>query len=277
MDNRPIGFLDSGVGGLTVVRELMRQLPYEEIVYIGDSARAPYGPRPAEQIREYTWELVQFLLTQNVKMIVFACNTATAVAWEEVKEKLDIPVLGVILPGSSAAIKSTRSGKIGIIGTPMTIKSDIYRQKIMSLAPQMTVLSLSCPKFAPLVESNEMASSVAKKVVYETLASFVGKVDTLVLGCTHYPLLRPIIQNVMGPEVKLIDSGAECVRDVSVLLNYFQINHSRIPNQSIPVFYTTASTQSFREIAMNWLNTDIDVRHVDLQAQDEGVGLENDG
>lgn len=277
MDNRPIGFLDSGVGGLTVVRELMRQLPYEEIVYIGDSARAPYGPRPAEQIREYTWELVQFLLTQNVKMIVFACNTATAVAWEEVKEKLDIPVLGVILPGSSAAIKSTCSGKIGIIGTPMTIKSDIYRQKIMSLAPQMTVLSLSCPKFAPLVESNEMASSVAKKVVYETLASLVGKVDTLVLGCTHYPLLRPIIQNVMGPEVKLIDSGAECVRDVSVLLNYFQINHSRIPNQSIPVFYTTASTQSFREIAMNWLNTDIDVRHVDLQAQDEGVGLENDG
>ena len=227
--------------------------------------------------RKYTWELVQFLLTQNVKMIVFACNTATAVAWEEVKEKLDIPVLGVILPGSSAAIKSTRSGKIGIIGTPMTIKSDIYRQKIMSLAPQMTVLSLSCPKFAPLVESNEMASSVAKKVVYETLASLVGKVDTLVLGCTHYPLLRPIIQNVMGPEVKLIDSGAECVRDVSVLLNYFQINHSRIPNQSIPVFYTTASTQSFREIAMNWLNTDIDVRHVDLQAQDEGVGLENDG
>lgn len=143
MDNRPIGFLDSGVGGLTVVRELMRQLPHEEIVYIGDSARAPYGPRPAEQIREYTWELVNFLLTQNVKMIVFACNTATAVAWEAVKEKLDIPVLGVILPGSSAAIKSTRNGKIGVIGTPMTIKSDIYHQKIKSLAPQMNVTSLS--------------------------------------------------------------------------------------------------------------------------------------
>ena len=128
MDNRPIGFLDSGVGGLTVVKELMRQLPFEEIVYIGDSARAPYGPRPAEQIREYTWELVNFLLTKNVKMIVFACNTATAVAWEEVKEKLDIPVLGVILPGSSAAIKSTLTGNIGIIGTPMTISSDIYRE-----------------------------------------------------------------------------------------------------------------------------------------------------
>ena len=134
MDNGPIGFLDSGVGGLTVIRELMRQLPHEEIVYIGDSARAPYGPRPAEQIREYTWELVNFLLTKNVKMIVFACNTATAVAWKEVKEKLDIPVLGVILPGSSAAIKSTRNGKIGIIGTPMTINSEVYPEKIKSLS-----------------------------------------------------------------------------------------------------------------------------------------------
>lgn len=129
MDNRPIGFLDSGVGGLTVVRELMRQLPHEEVIYIGDSARAPYGPRPAKQIKTYTWELVNFLLTKKVKMIVFACNTATAVVWEEVKEKLDIPVLGVILPGSSAAIKSTISGQIGIIGTPMTIKSNIYEQK----------------------------------------------------------------------------------------------------------------------------------------------------
>ena len=131
MDNRPIGFLDSGVGGLTVVRELMRQLPHEEIVYIGDSARAPYGPRPAEQIREYTWQLVNFLLTKDVKMIVIACNTATAVVWEEIKVKLDIPVLGVILPGASAAIKSSQGGKIGVIGTPMTVQSDIYRKKSM--------------------------------------------------------------------------------------------------------------------------------------------------
>ena len=125
MDNRPIGFLDSGVGGLTVVRELMRQLPHEEVVYIGDSARAPYGPRPADQIRDYTWEMVRFLLTKNVKMIVLACNTATAVVWEEVKEALDIPVLGVILPGASAAIKATKSKRIGVIGTPMTVASDI--------------------------------------------------------------------------------------------------------------------------------------------------------
>ena len=202
MDNRPIGFLDSGVGGLTVVRELKRQLPHESIVYIGDSARAPYGPRPAEQIREYTWQLVKFLLTKDVKMIVIACNTATAVVWEEIKGALDIPVLGVGLP----AIKSSQSGHIGVIGTPMTISSNIYEQKIKHLAPQMNVLSLSCPRFAPIVESNEINSSVAKKIVYESMAPLVGKVDTLVLGCTHYPLLRPIIQNVMGPSVKLIDS-----------------------------------------------------------------------
>lgn len=264
MDNRPIGFLDSGVGGLTVVRELMRQLPHEEIVYIGDSARAPYGPRPAGQIREYTWQLVNFLLTQNVKMIVFACNTATAVAWEEVKEALDIPVLGVILPGSSAAIKSTTSGKIGVIGTPMTVKSDIYREKINLLSPQMIVTSLACPKFVPIVESNEASSSLAKKVVYETLAPLVGKVDTLVLGCTHYPLLRPIIQNVMGDGVKLIDSGAECIRDVSVLLNYFQINRSREVATGEHRFYTTAGVASFRDIAESWLGQDIHVEHVDL-------------
>ncbi len=264
MDNRPIGFLDSGVGGLTVVRELMRQLPHEEIVYIGDSARAPYGPRPAEQIREYTWQLVNFLLTKNVKMIVFACNTATAVAWEEVKEQLDIPVLGVILPGASAAIKASQSGKIGVLGTVMTVESGIYKQKIQALSPEMQVESLACPKFVPLVESNSYQSSLAKKVVYETLRPMMGKVDTLVLGCTHYPLLRPIIQNAMGKDVKLIDSGAETARDISVLLNYFQINRSRTAAQLNHQFYTTASPEAFKEIAENWLGMISTVEHVTL-------------
>lgn len=264
MDNRPIGFLDSGVGGLTVVRELMRQLPHEEVVYIGDSARAPYGPRSAEQIREFTWELVRFLLTKNVKMIVFACNTATAVAWKEVKEALDIPVLGVVLPGASAAIKASQTGKIGVLGTPMTIQSDIYRQKIQALSPDMQVENLACPKFVPLVESNSYQSSLAKKVVYETLGKMKGQVDTVILGCTHYPLLRPIIQNVMGKDVKLIDSGAECARDISVLLNYFEINRSRTAGDLQHAFYTTANPVAFREIAEDWLGMTINVEHVSL-------------
>lgn len=264
MDNRPIGFLDSGVGGLTVVKELMRQLPDEEIVYIGDSRRAPYGPRPAEQIRQFTWEMVNFLIGKEVKMIVFACNTATAVAWEEIKNQLDIPVLGVILPGASAAIKATTTGKIGIIGTAMTITSDIYRQKVQLLSPDLMVTSLACPKFVPIVESNETTSSVAKKVVYQTLKPIVGQVDTLILGCTHYPLLRPIIQNVMGDDVKLIDSGAECVRDISVLLNYFEINRERTQSHQTHQFYTTASHQAFDEIAENWLQMPIHSRTVQL-------------
>ena len=253
MDNRPIGFLDSGVGGLTVVKELIRQLPDEEVIYVGDSRRAPYRPRPASQIRQFTWELVNFLLSKDVKMIVFACNTATAVAWEEVKQQLDIPVLGVILPGASAAIKATTNGRIGIIGTEMTIASDIYQKKIHLLSPELVIHSLACPKFAPIVESNETTSSVAKKIVYETLKPLVNRVDTLVLGCTHYPLLRPIIQNVMGNSVKLIDSGAECVRDISVLLNYFEINRERTSLKKVHHFYTTASAQSFDDIAENWL------------------------
>lgn len=264
MDNRPIGFLDSGVGGLTVARELMRQLPHEEIVYIGDSARAPYGPRPAEQIKEYTWQLVRFLLTKNVKMIVFACNTATAVAWEEVKEALTIPVLGVILPGASAAIKASETGKIGVLGTTMTIQSDIYRKKIQALSPEVQVESLACPRFAPLVESNSHQSSLAKKVVYESLKPLVGKVDTLVLGCTHYPLLGPIIQNAMGGHVQLIDSGAECARDISVLLNYFEINRSRTEKDTRHRFYTTASPKPFREIAESWMGMALEVEHVVL-------------
>lgn len=264
MDNRPIGFLDSGVGGLTVVRELMRQLPNEEVVYIGDSARAPYGPRPAEQIIDYTWQLVNFLLTKNVKMIVLACNTATAVAWEEIKSKLDIPVIGVIMPGASAAIKATQTGKIGVTGTPMTVQSDIYREKIASLAPHCQVQSLACPKFAPLVESNQMTSSLAKKVVYETLEPLVGQVDTLILGCTHYPLLKPIIQNVMGDSVKLVDSGAESVRDISVMLNYLHINHQPVQGQHNHQFYTTGGVESFAKIANDWLPIQVEVEHVDL-------------
>ena len=264
MDNRPIGFLDSGVGGLTVVRELMRQLPHEEIVYIGDSARAPYGPRPAEQIREYTWQLANFLLTKDVKMIVIACNTATAVVWEEIKAQLDISRPRCDFARSFGSNQVQSRWEIGVIGTPMTVQSDIYRQKIHDLDPDLQVESLACPKFAPLVESGALSTSVTKKVVYETLRPLVGKVDSLILGCTHYPLLRPIIQNVMGPKVQLIDSGAECVRDISVLLNYFEINRGRDAGPLHHRFYTTASSQSFAQIGEEWLEKEIYVEHVEL-------------
>ncbi|WP_347564881.1 glutamate racemase [Enterococcus sp. DIV0212c] len=254
-NHEAIGFIDSGVGGLTVVKEALRQLPNERLIYLGDTARCPYGPRPAEQVVQYTWEMTNFLLEKNIKMLVIACNTATAVALEEIKAQLKIPVVGVILPGTRAALKATKNNRIGVIGTAGTIKSNAYEDALKGKAPNTFVSSLACPKFVPIVESNEYHSSVAKKIVSETLNPLqLKKLDTLILGCTHYPLLRPLIQNVMGNQVSLIDSGAETVSEVSMLLDYFGIanspQHKNEPNE----FYTTGSAKMFQAIANNWLD-----------------------
>lgn len=250
-----IGFIDSGVGGLTVVKEALRQLPNERLIYLGDTARCPYGPRPAEQVIQFTWEMTNFLLEKKIKMLVIACNTATAVALEEIKAQLNIPVVGVILPGTRAALKATKNNRIGVIGTAGTIKSSAYEEALKSKAPSTFVSSLACPKFVPIVESNEFHSSVAKKIVSETLNPLqLKKLDTLILGCTHYPLLRPLIQNVMGNQVTLIDSGAETVSEVSMLLDYFDIANSPQSKNEPNEFYTTGSANMFKTIADDWLN-----------------------
>lgn len=261
-----IGFIDSGVGGLTVVKEALRQLPNERLIYLGDTARCPYGPRPAEQVVQFTWEMTNFLLEKKIKMLVIACNTATAVALEEIKEQLDIPVVGVILPGTRAALKATKNNRIGVIGTVGTIKSQAYKNALQNKAPNTTVTSLACPKFVPLVESNEFGSSVAKKVVSETLHSLqLKQLDTLILGCTHYPLLRPLIQNVMGSQVKLIDSGAETVSEVSMLLDYFDIANSPNYTNTANEFYTTGSPKMFKSIMDEWLGLkDISIQQIRL-------------
>nr|WP_281247187.1 glutamate racemase [Enterococcus termitis] len=253
-NHEAIGFIDSGVGGLTVVKEALKQLPNERLIYLGDTARCPYGPRPAEQVVQFTWEMTNFLLEKNIKMLVIACNTATAVALEQIKAQLDIPVVGVILPGTRAALKATKNNRVGVIGTAGTIKSGAYEQALQAKAPKTIVTSLACPKFVPIVESNETHSSVAKKVVSETLNPLLLKqLDTLILGCTHYPLLRPLIQNVMGNQVKLIDSGAETVSEVSMLLDYFDLANSLQKKQLSHEFYTTGSAKMFKEIADEWL------------------------
>lgn len=264
-NNAPIGFIDSGVGGLTVVKEAMKQLPNENIIYLGDTARCPYGPRPAEQVVEFTWQMTRFLLEKNIKMLVIACNTATAVALEEIKAALPIPVIGVIAPGARAALKTTDNQKIGVIGTVGTVRSGAYETELKDKAPETFVTSLPCPKFVPIVESHEYHSSIAKKVVAETLLPLqFKKIDTLILGCTHYPLLRPIVQNVMGKNVKLIDSGAETVNDVSTLLDYFNLNNHP-GNLRTCEFYTTGSEKMFQEIADDWLDlTNLTVEHITL-------------
>ena len=266
MATRAIGFIDSGVGGLTVVKEALKQLPNEKIMYLGDTARCPYGPRPVEQVVQYTWEMTNFLVEKNIKMLVIACNTATAVALDEIKAALDIPVVGVILPGTRASLKQTKNNRIGMIGTLGTVNSHSYLNAIKNKSPKTEVIELACPKFVPLVESKSYQSSLAKKVVAETLQPLMNKkIDTLILGCTHYPLLRPIVQNVMGDNVTLVDSGAETISDVSLLLDYFDIVAPSDTERPQHEFYTTASTKMFEEIASDWLPlTNIKVQKIKL-------------
>lgn len=271
-DKRPIGFIDSGVGGLTVVKEALKQLPNENILYVGDTARCPYGPRPAEQVIAYTWEMTNYLVEKGIKMLVIACNTATAVALEEIKAKLSIPVIGVILPGTRAAVKQTKNHRVGVIGTIGTVKSAAYETALLDKAPELKVTSLACPKFVSVVESKEYRSSVAKKIVAQTLAPLeLKRIDTLILGCTHYPLLRPIIQNVMGDKVMLIDSGAETIGEVSMLLDYFEISNSPQNGRTLCQFYTTGSAKMFHEIAQDWLG----LKELIVESIDLG-GKEND-
>ncbi|OFR99879.1 glutamate racemase [Lactobacillus sp. HMSC068F07] len=269
MNKQPIGFIDSGVGGLTVVKEALRQLPAENTVYLGDQARLPYGPRPAEQVQAFTWQMVNFLLTKHIKMLVIACNTATAAALPLIKAKLSIPVIGVIKPGSRAALKATRTGHIGIIATEGTVKSGAYTQALRTKAPDIRLTSLAAPKFVSLVESNEAHSPIAKRVVADTLQPLLHTdIDTLVLGCTHYPILRPIIQNVMGSGVTLIDSGAETVNDVSMLLDYFDLAND---SHETPThdYYTTGAPSMFDQLGEAWLElkAPMHAQHVNIESE----------
>ncbi|MFB9770146.1 glutamate racemase [Lactiplantibacillus modestisalitolerans] len=264
-----IGFMDSGVGGLTVVKQARKQLPRETIYFIGDQARLPYGPRPSEQVRTFSWQLANFLLKKHIKLLVIACNTATAAALPDLRANLPIPVIGVIAPGSRAAIKASKQHHIGVIATEGTIRSNAYRDAILTQDPNEQVLSKACPKFVPLVESNEYHSTVAKRVVAETLQSFKQSgIDTLVMGCTHYPLLRPLIQNVMGSGVTLIDSGAETVNDVSAMLDYLDIANTSATKRYPDEYYTTGSAKQFETIAKDWLELpDFKSQHVDLGSE----------
>lgn len=263
--NKPIGIIDSGVGGLTVVKEVMRQLPYEQIYYVGDTARCPYGPRSGDEVKLFTWQLTQFLLNKNIKMLVIACNTATAVALDEISATLSIPVIGVIYPGARAALKVTQNYRVGVIGTVGTVKSGEYEKALKSYNRRVNVESLACPKFVPLVESGEFEGPVAKKIVAETLQPLKNKqLDTLILGCTHYPLLEPIIKNVMGENVRIISSGDETAHDMSAILHHNGLLNS-LKEEPIHEFFTTGSTTIFGKIASKWLKRRIEnVQHIKI-------------
>ena len=209
-DPRPIGVFDSGVGGLTVLAELRRRLPDESTIYLGDNARAPYGPRSAEEVRTFTLESVAWLLAQEVKVLVLACNTATSQALPLVRAVASVPVLGVVRPGALAAAASTRAGHVGVIATAGTVASRAYAAAVGEADPALVVTELACPQLVPMVEAGQLSGPVAEAAVRGYLAQLFeadSKIDTLLLGCTHYPLLRPLIEHTVGPKVAVVDSA----------------------------------------------------------------------
>lgn len=228
--NAPIGIFDSGVGGLTVAREIMRQMPDERIVYFGDTARLPYGNKSKNTIIKYSEQIIRFLETQKVKAIVIACNTASAFALETVKENLEVPIIGVINAGARTAVSSTHNGKIGIIGTEGTIQSGIYTEVMKKMRPDIEVTGKPCPLFVPLVEEGWLHDSVTEEVASRYLSVLKEKyIDTLVLGCTHYPLLRSTIKKVMGDGVTLVNPAYETAIELKCLLE--QINMTVMPGE----------------------------------------------
>lgn len=216
MNNAPLGVFDSGIGGLTVAHAIFERLPAESVVYFGDTARVPYGPKSPETVRRYSGEILQYLLGRGVKMVVVACNTSTAHALDDLRRRSPVPVIGVIEPGAKAAVRATTSGRIGVIGTAGTIASGAYERAIKALRPDAAVISQACPLFVPLVEEGWFEHPATELVAREYLEPLrAAGIDVLVLGCTHYPLLKPLLGRVLGPAVRLIDSAEETAAAVA--------------------------------------------------------------
>ena len=249
---RPIGVFDSGIGGLTVVKELLRQLPHEEIVYFGDTARVPYGTKSKATIIKFSLENVEFLLRFNVKCIVIACNTSSAFALPTLRSYFKVPIIGTIRPGARAALAASQNHRIGVIGTQATVQSQAYTKALARLNGQANVLTQSCPLFVPLVEEGWMGTPACEAITRTYLAPLVkARVDTLVLGCTHYPLLIPMLRRVMGPRVTLIDSARETAAETHQLLGRFGL--LRQEGRPRHRFFVTDEPERFRQVGRRFL------------------------
>lgn len=266
MDNRPIGIFDSGIGGLTVLKELVEQLPDEDIIYFGDTARIPYGTKSKEAVVKYSFQCIKFLLSKDIKAIIIACNTASAVALAPALAEFEIPILGVIEPGAKAAVKETQNEKIGVIGTTGTINSEAYQQEIRKLSPQSEVIGVACPLFVQIVEDGWEDTEIAKLTAEKYLIDMVEHdVDTLVLGCTHYPILRYTLSKVLGNRVRLVNPAYETAREVKEILTEKKLLASRDekPNHE---FYVSDDPEKFRRIGGNILNKNINsIEKVDIE------------
>lgn len=256
-DQRPIGVFDSGVGGLTVVKQLLKKFPWESIVYFGDTARIPYGTKSEEIVRRYALEDSMFLLDKNVKVVVVACNTASAIAVPMLKEILPVPVIGVIEPGAKAAVHYSKNRKIGVIGTAATIRSNSYPKEILALSPEAQIIPQACPLFVPLVEEGWTDDETTYLVAERYLQGLrLNNIDTLILGCTHYPLLKNAIQKTVGKKVKLVDSGVEAAEAVEQILkkNKLLATIEQMPKN---YFFLSDMPYKFQEIAERFLERSI--------------------
>jgi len=256
--NNPIGVFDSGLGGLTVVKELMHQLPSEDVVYFGDTARVPYGTKSRESIVRFSRENVSLLLKRKVKMVVVACNTSSSVALPVLRDSFPVPVVGVIAPGVRKAVEVTRTKRVGIIATSATIHSQEYTREIRRLSPSLKVITQACGLFVPLVEEGWFKNATTTMIAEQYLSKMKkAKVDTLILGCTHYPLLKSVIKKVMGDGVVLIDSAKEVAREVKQLLEYTQKN-SLSKRKGQAVFLVSDEPQHFQGLAKRFLGFSIE-------------------
>jgi len=258
MDDRPIGVFDSGVGGLTVVKELRELLPAEDIIYFGDTARVPYGNKSIPVIRRFSLEIARFLETMRVKMLVIACNTATALALDYLRRQTELPVVGVIEPGVRAAIGAVRNGRIGVIGTTATIRSEAYQSRLRRFRPDGVVLAKPCPLLVPLVEENLLDAPITKMALDMYLSEWKETgIDGLILACTHYPLLKPRIEEYFRGRVTLIDSARETAREVAELLaaRRIQASPDRVGGEE---FYVSDSPEQFSAIGSAFLGRPLD-------------------
>lgn len=248
----PVGVFDSGVGGLTVAREIMRQLPNEKIVYFGDTARVPYGSKSKETILKYSRQIIRFLKTKGVKAIVVACNTASALALEEIRDEIDMPIIGVVKPGAKVAVEKTVNKRVGVIATEATISSGLYTDYIKAQDADVTVYSKACPLFVPLVEEGWLKDSVTEEVARRYLEELKEQnIDTLVLGCTHYPLLRNMIGKLMGDGVTLVNPAYETAVSLGELLEEKGLaagNENRYASEMYD-FYVSDAAEKFKKFA----------------------------
>ncbi len=262
-----IGVFDSGVGGLTVVREIMRQLPGENVIYFGDTARVPYGSKSKQTVLKFSRQIVRFLKTKNVKAIVVACNTASALALDELSKEIDIPIIGVVIPGAHMAVEITDTKNVGVIGTEGTIKSGIYREYISKLDPEITVVGKACPLFVPLVEEGLLEDRITDDVVCRYLSELKAyNVDSLVLGCTHYPLLMNSIKRFMGDSVTLINPAYETAKELKALLKK-ELLLNTTPDTPYYDFYVSDGVDKFKAFADRVLPINIDdVTVIDIES-----------